>query len=154
MKKIYYSYDEFRTDTLQLLQKLPREEFDTIIGIARGGLTLAHMLSEALGIRNVQSISTQLYDDTQKRDCITITETCSLETSKNVLLVDDIADSGETLKALYNHLTLTYPQLHFKTATLFYKQSSVYEPDYWIKEATAWIEFFWEVDFKLPSPSL
>ena len=154
MKKIYYSYDEFRTDTLQLLQKLPREEFDTIIGIARGGLTLAHMLSEALGIRNVQSISTQLYDDTQKRDCITITETCSLETSKNVLLVDDIADSGETLKALYNHLTLTYPQLHFKTATLFYKQSSVYEPDYWVKEATAWIEFFWEVDFKLPSPSL
>ncbi len=148
MKKIYYSYDEFRTDTLQLLQKLPQKEFDTIIGIARGGLTLAHMLSEALDIRNVQSISTQLYDDTQKRDCITITDTCSLEESKKVLVVDDIADSGETLKALYNHLTLTYPHLHFKTATLFYKQSSVYEPDYWVKEANAWIEFFWEIDFK------
>ncbi len=148
MKKIYYSYDEFRKNTLQLLQKLPQKEFDTIIGVARGGLTLAHMISEALDIRNVQSISTQLYDDTQKRDCITITDTCSLEESKKVLLVDDIADSGETLKALYNHLTLTYPHLHFKTATLFYKQSSVYEPDYWVKEANAWIEFFWEVDFK------
>lgn len=147
MKKTYYSYDEFRTDTLQLLEKLPKNEFDTIIGVARGGLTLAHMLSEAMDIRNVQSISTQLYDDTQKRECITITDTCSLQTSKNILLVDDIADSGETLKALYNHLTLTYPDLHFKTATLFYKSSSVYEPDFWVKEADTWIEFFWEVDF-------
>ena len=148
MKKLYYSYDEFRKDTLQLLQILPQKEFDTIIGVARGGLTLAHMLSEALDIRNVQSISTQLYDDTQKRDSITIIETCSLESSKNILIVDDIADSGETLKALYNHLTLTYPQLHFKTATLFYKQSSCFESDYWVKEADTWIEFFWEVDFK------
>ena len=149
MKKVYYSYEEFRADTLKLLQKTAKDEFDTIIGIARGGLTLAHMLSEALHIRNVQTISTQLYDETKKRECITITDTCSLDESKNVLLVDDIADSGETLKALYNHLTLTYPQAHFKTATLFYKKSSIFEPDYWVKEADAWIEFFWEVDFKI-----
>ena len=147
MEKLYYSYEDFRTDTRKLLKKLPENEFDTIIGVARGGLTLAHMLSEALDIRNVQSISTQLYDDTKKRECITITDTCSLEKSKNVLLVDDIADSGETLKALYNHFTLTYPHLHCKTATLFYKRSSIYEPDYWVKEAAAWIEFFWEADF-------
>lgn len=148
MKKVYYSYEQFRKDTLQLLHKLPKNEFDTIIGVARGGLSLAHMLSEALDIRNVQSISTQLYDDTHKRDCITIFDTCSLKQSKKVLLVDDIADSGETLKALHNHLTLTYPQLHLKMATLFYKHSSIIEPDYWVKEAKCWIEFFWEVDFK------
>ena len=148
MKKIYYSYDEFKSDTLELLKKIPDNEFDTLIGIARGGLTLTHMLSEALDIRNVQTISTQLYDETKKRECITINDTCSLEGSKSVLLVDDIADSGETLKALYNHLTLTYPHIHFKTATLFYKKSSVFEPDFWVKEATSWIEFFWEADFK------
>ena len=147
MKKIYYSYNSFKKDTRLLLKQFSDDDFDTIIGVARGGLTLAHMLSEALEIRNVQSISTQLYDDTHKRDCITITDSCSLQTSKNILLVDDIADSGETLKALYNHLTLTYPDLHFKTATLFYKSSSVYEPDFWVKEADTWIEFFWEVDF-------
>lgn len=149
MKKRYYSYDEFKADTHKLLQQLSESEFDTIIGVSRGGLTLAHMLSEALDIRNVQTVSTQLYDDTKKRDCITITDNCSLNDSKNVLVVDDIADSGETLKALYNHFTLSYPDIHFKTATLFYKQSSAFEPDYWIEEAREWIEFFWEVDFTL-----
>ena len=149
MKKIYYGYDEFKEDTLSLLQKMSNERFDTIVGVARGGLSLAHMLSEALAIRNVQSISTQLYDETKKRDQITITDTCLLNNSKSVLIVDDIADSGETLKALYNHLTLTHPLVHFKTATLFFKRSSCFEPDYWVKEADAWIEFFWEVDFKL-----
>ncbi len=148
MQKIYYNYETFRNDTSTLLKELSHENFDTIIGVARGGLTLAHMLSEALDIRNVQSISTQLYDDTQKRETITITDTTLLKSSKNVLIVDDIADSGETLKALYNHLTLTYPQTHFQTATLFYKKSSVFTPDYWVKEADAWIEFFWEADFR------
>ncbi|SFV60504.1 Putative nucleotide phosphoribosyltransferase [hydrothermal vent metagenome] len=147
MQKLYYSYTEFQKDTKELIAQLKTEQFDTIIGIARGGLTLAHMLSEALDIRNVQSISTQLYDETKKRECITILDTCQLDKSKKVLVVDDIADSGETLQALYNHLTLTYPHIYFKTATLFYKKNSIYEPDFWLKEATAWIEFFWEVDF-------
>ncbi len=148
MEKKYYDYKEFQADTKSLLSKLPQNRFDTIIGIARGGLTLAHMLSEALDIRNVQTISTQLYDETQKREHITVRDLCSLEESKNILVVDDIADSGETLKTLFNYLTLTYPQAHFETATLFYKKSSVFKPDYWVKEAHSWIEFFWEADFK------
>ena len=148
MKKFYYSYDEFQADTRKLLQTLPHKEFDTILGVARGGLTLSHMLSEALDIRNVQTISTQLYDETKKREQITITDTCFLDNSKNVLIVDDIADSGETLKALCDYLALTFPLLHFKTATLFYKQSSCFEPDYWVKKTDTWIEFFWEADFR------
>lgn len=149
MEKFYYGYDLFREDTKKLLEQLRGEEFDTIIGVARGGLTLAHMLSEALGIRNVQSVSTQLYDDTKRRERITITDTCSLEGSRLVLVVDDIADSGETLKALYEHLYRKYPHIRFKTATLFYKRSSVFQPDYRVREAVGWIDFFWERDFIL-----
>ena len=147
MKKVYYNYNEFKNDTLQLLEKLHNERFDTIIAVSRGGLTLAHMLSEALDIRDVQSIQTQLYDDTHKRECITIKGSCTLSPNAHVLVVDDIADSGETLHALFNTLTLKHPKSTFKTATLFYKRSSRFEPDYWVKEADAWIEFFWEVDF-------
>ena len=147
MQKQYYPYETFKNDTRTLLKALPND-FDTILAISRGGLTLGHALSEALGIRNLQSIQTHLYDETNKREKITIVDTCNLDQSSKVLIVDDIADSGETLQALYNHLTLTYPLVHFKTATLFYKRSSCFEPDYWVNEATHWIEFFWEVDFK------
>ena len=40
------------------------------------------------------------------------------------------------------------PEIEFKSATLFYKRSSVFEPDIWINEAKDWIDFFWERDFK------
>jgi xanthine phosphoribosyltransferase len=147
MKKRYYNYDEFKSDTLQLLDKLKSEEFQTIIAISRGGLTLAHMLSEALEIRDVQAIQTQLYDDSTKREKITIKGSLSLQPKSHALVVDDIADSGETLHTLFNTLSLEHPETTLKTATLFYKRSSRFEPDYWVREAHEWIEFFWEVDF-------
>ena len=148
MEKVHYNYVSFRNDTKKLAGLIETKRVDTIVGVARGGLTLAHALSEALDIRNVQSVSTQLYDGTKKRNALQITDTSSLEGSNGVLLVDDIADSGETLESLYNHFTRLYPALHIQTATLFYKPTSIFKPDYWVREANAWIEFFWEVDFK------
>ena len=146
MEKLYYSYEMFKNDTLALIDSFDTQ-FDTVIGIARGGLTLAQAISEALEIRNVQTVQTQLYDKQVKRDCITVVANCSLQQSQNILIVDDIADSGETLQNIMEYFQKEYPTINFKSATLFYKKSSVYEPNYWIKEATGWIDFFWEVDF-------
>jgi len=149
MKKIYYDYETFKHDTRTLLQTLPKE-FDAIVAISRGGLTLAQAIAESLNIRDLQTIQTQLYDQTQKRQTITIVDNTSLaQNYTKVLVVDDIADSGETLKEVMTHLQKRYPHIVFKSTTLFYKHTSVYEPTYWVKEANAWIEFFWEVDFIL-----
>ena len=147
MKKIYYSYEEFKDDTRLLVPLLKKERFDAIVAIARGGLIFAHALAQALDIRNVQSLSTQLYDDTQQRDCIEIQENCSLEQSKKVLVVDDIADSGETLKAVLHRLQSSFVKTDFATVTLFYKESACIKPDFWARHADCWIEFFWEKDF-------
>jgi xanthine phosphoribosyltransferase len=64
-----------------------------------------------------------------------------------VLVVDDIADSGETLAYIMSYLSENFPEITFQSVTLFYKKTSCYEPDFWINEADAWIEFFWEKDF-------
>jgi len=40
------------------------------------------------------------------------------------------------------------PGTEFKTATLFYKRTSVHQPDFTVNEALDWIDFFWERDFK------
>jgi len=120
---------------------------EVILGVARGGLTMAHGMAEGLELREVQTLRTELYDKTVKRSEITIYEKCSFDDFKRVLVVDDIADSGETLKGVMEYLAQKYPNIEFKSATLFYKPTSVYEPHFWVNEAKAWIDFFWERDF-------
>lgn len=144
----YYNYEQFATDTNKLIQKVKPFSPDAIIGIARGGLSLSHAVSEGLNIREVQTLRTELYDGDAKRSGITIHNTVSLGKIKRVLVLDDIADSGDTLKAVMDLLKCGNPGIEFKSATLFYKKTSIFEPDIWINEATEWIDFFWERDFK------
>ena len=145
----YYSYENFRDDTNKLNAKVKEFNPQTIVAIARGGLTLSHAMAEGLEIRDVQSIRTELYDETCKRDELSIFGECTLHEVKRVLVVDDIADSGETLKVVMNDLISKNKNIEFKSATLFYKKTSIYKPDFWINEAKEWIEFFWERDFKI-----
>jgi xanthine phosphoribosyltransferase len=125
------------------------QEFDAIVGVARGGLCMAHCMAEGLEIREVQTVRTELYDKSCKRSKISIFDTCALSGVKKVLVVDDIADSGETLQEVMGYLEKKYPEISFVSATLFYKNTSVYKPHFWVNEANTWIEFFWEEDFKV-----
>ena len=147
--KHYYTYEEFKTDTQELIKQVKNENFDGIVAISRGGLTLGHCIAEGLNLRDVQTIRTELYDDTTKRDVIKLFGECKFQEHKKVLVLDDISDSGETLKFIMGYLQSNFECIEFVSATLFYKKTSVYEPKYWIKEATMWIDFFWEADFKV-----
>ena len=144
--KQYYSYDDFRLDTNRLIKAVKPFNAEAILSIARGGYTLAHAMAEGLDIRDVQSIRTELYDKECKREDIKLFGTCAFDV-KRVLVVDDIADSGETLAFIMNYLKENFPEIEFVSVTLFYKKTSIYKPDYWVNEASAWIEFFWEKDF-------
>ncbi|MCF6339825.1 MAG: phosphoribosyltransferase [Sulfurimonas sp.] len=143
----YYSYENFKKDTNSLITQIQNSKFDVIIGIARGGLILTHALAEGLNIRNIKTIRAELYDKTNKRDKINIFDKCNLEGVKKVLIVDDIADSGETLKSVTVSLQKDFPEVEFQSVTLFYKKISIIEPTFWINETTEWIDFFWERDF-------
>ncbi len=146
--KQYYPYESFKNDTRALLKRLKTFEPEAIVGIARGGLSLSHSLAEGMDIREVHTVRTELYDGSTKREELTLYGECNLVGKKRVLVADDIADSGETLFIVMKHLKESFPEVEFKSATLFYKTTSKYEPDFWINEAHNWIEFFWEVDFK------
>ena len=91
--------------------------FDAVNGIPRGGLIPAIMLSHKLGLpySNFPSLK------------------------GNILLVDDICDSGKTLER-YKFET------HIYTVTLHYKQSASYEPNFWWRLApeNEWIVYPWE----------
>jgi len=145
----YYSYENFKNDTNKLISHVKEFEADAIVAIARGGLTLSHAMAEGLDIREVQSIRTELYDQSSKRDKLTICNICTFDSNiKRVLVVDDISDSGETLDAVMSCLNDRYKGIEFKSCALYYKKTSIYEPHFWINEANDWIDFFWERDFK------
>ncbi|ABB43676.1 Phosphoribosyltransferase [Sulfurimonas denitrificans DSM 1251] len=143
----YYNYETFKNDTNKLLLLLREHDFEAIVTVARGGFTLAHAVSQGLNIRDVQSIRTELYDKDKKREKIKLFQKCDFRNLKRVLLLDDISDSGETLSAVMGYLKEEFKEIEFKSATLFYKKTSMYEPDFWINEVDDWIDFFWERDF-------
>lgn len=144
----YYGYELFSVDVKKLIQQTKKFNPEVIIGIARGGLTLSHMMAQGHHIRNIQIIRSELYDKSNKRDKISIFGECNFQGASRVLVVDDIADSGATLEAVMTKFLSEYPEIEFRSATLFYKKTSCYEPYYWINDADDWIDFFWERDYE------
>jgi hypoxanthine phosphoribosyltransferase len=54
-----------------------------------------------------------------------------------VLLVDDVADTGESLEEAVKHLNSLHPA-QLKTAVLQYKTCSKFEPDYYAEKIAEW----------------
>jgi len=143
MNKIFYDYKTF-TDDVKTIGNQISGKVDSIVAISRGGLTLAHFLGEYLDIRQVYAINTISYNGEQKLKDIKIFGIPNLEDSKNVIVVDDISDSGRTLKNVMQKLKEKYPKIQFSTATIFYNEKTVFKPNIYIRKSEKWIDFFWE----------
>ncbi len=116
---------------------------DEIVAIARGGLTLGHLLSDLLRIP-VSIITIQSYTDIQKQGELKITgKLQSPIKDKCILVVDDVADSGKTLVRAKKYLSRFRPSA-MVTATLFYKPRSIVKPDFIAAATKKWILFPYE----------
>ena len=143
---IFYSYDEFAVDAKKMAKQI-KDEFDpeVILAVARGGLTLGHSLAVALENRNLFTLNSIHYEDTNKLDTIQIFNVPDLSRYTKILLVDDIIDSGESMVEIKRELLKRYPNLDIKIATVFYKEKALLLPECKVKEAHDWVEFFWDI---------
>jgi xanthine phosphoribosyltransferase len=148
LEKFYYSYDLFKNDTQILVNKCRNFEPEILLAVARGGLTLSHLMAQAMNIKNLYSLNSIHYDGEVKLDTFNIFNIPDISHAKKVLIIDDIVDSGETMREIFKILKERFPNIEFKLATLFYKNTAVIKPDFSVREANTWIEFFWEVDVK------
>ncbi len=144
MTKEFYSYENFAKDINLLSERLPKD-FKAIVGIARGGITFAHFLSEKLNIRELYTVRAFSYFGDQKLDTITISSLPDLSHIKNnkILIVDDISDSGRTFSEISKIFSREYPEIKIYSATIFLSEKSSFEPDFWIRKTSNWITFFW-----------
>ena len=135
-----YRYSDFQKDLKNLTIPKP----DAIVAIARGGLTLAHHLAEIFDMRKVFSINVISYEKNKKQDKIKIFNIPNLKDFKNVLIVDDISDSGDTFIEVLKILKQKYPAINFQTLSIFYKPTSKFKPNFYFHETNECIKFFWD----------
>jgi hypoxanthine phosphoribosyltransferase len=130
-----------------LADKIRKDGFkpDIIVGVARGGWTPARVLSDLLGNTNVASVRAEFYTgiaETTSEPTVTQPVSVSVEGIK-VLVVDEVADTGRTLKLVKGHI-VEQGAAEVKTATVYSKPWSVARPDYCEKKSSCWIVFPWE----------
>lgn len=139
-----YNFREFKKDVNVLTKEIQKNiQVDAIVAISRGGFTLAHFLATKLDCRMLFCINAIGYDNTQKLETIEIFNIPDLSGFGNILIVDDIVDSGRTIEQVKQILSCKY-DARFFVASIYHKKSACIAPDFYLKEANEWIEFFWE----------
>ncbi|TQR59069.1 phosphoribosyltransferase [Campylobacter troglodytis] len=140
-----YLFEEFNEDLKELSSKIKARFIpEAILAVARGGLTLGHFLAMSFNNRNLFTLNCIHYEGNKKLDELKIFNVPNLEGFKRVLIVDDMVDSGESMKEIKSLVEAKFKSCEFRVATIFYKKDSIFMPDFTLKEATEWIEFFWE----------
>ncbi len=124
-KKKYIKWKELDKQVSYLSKKI--KNVDYVVGIPRGGLILAVMMSHKLNIKHMT------IDHLEKLEEFDLNIN-----KKNILIVDDISDSGHTLKH--------YKKQGYTTATLDVRNTTITKPDYYCNwlETTDWIVYPWE----------
>lgn len=141
----YITWSEYGLLVERLAQAVAAEgnRFDLVIGIARGGVPVAMVVSDRLGAKvdfiNVKSY-TGLGSRTKPKILATITEEMG---GKRILLVDDIVDEGDTMRTVTEYLTVRGPA-SIKTAVLFTKPWSSVQPNYSLGVVESWVVFPYE----------
>ncbi len=148
MDRVEYSYAEFLEDIKRLCKTLESVKFEAVVAVARGGVTAAHFISEYFDIRNFYIVNAVGYEDERMLDSVKIFNVPKIAGVKSALIVDDIVDSGRSLVEVKRALMNENPNIDFFSAALFYKPRAVTRPDFYLKIADRWIDFFWSVDIK------
>ena len=129
---------------------------DLIVAIARGGMLPAGAISYALGVKANGAINVEFYTGVGKtmlepEILEPYMDTSSLE-GKRVLIVDDVADSGKTLKLIMDLIAKEglsmgsgTAKVDARSATIYLKPTSIIKPDYVFKQTDKWINFPWSV---------
>ncbi len=118
---------------------------DFMVGIARGGWVLSRVLCDFLGIKDLVSLKVEHWGVTATPDGkAQLKYPFDIDlTSRRVLVVDDITDTGESMMIAVDYVRTKNPA-EVRTATLRHIIGSKFTPDYYGDEITwRWVVFPW-----------
>jgi hypoxanthine phosphoribosyltransferase len=149
-KCVQYSWQEVYELCRELARKIKNSGFkpDAIVAVARGGWVPARILADFLLIRELYSVKAEhwgIVATVTGKAKITQPLTVDL-TGKSVLVVDDVADTGETVEIVAQHVREKNAK-EVRTAVIDFKHTSKFVPDYYAREMSewAWIVYPWSL---------
>lgn len=158
MEKIYISANDLLLDSFRLAEKVYASGFrpDFIIGVWRGGAPVGIAIQEYLSYVGVDAdhiaIRTSSYTGINQQEKTVRVHGLdyiidNVNAEDDVLLVDDVFDSGRSVRAVFEKLRdkcrRNMPQ-NLKVATPWYKPAknvTDITPDYYVNETDAWLVF-------------
>ena len=113
--------------------------FDTVIAIARGGFPVARFICDFLNIHHLGAIQIKHYKAgaTELEKMQIIAPVNTVVNGKNILLIDDVNDTGKTLIAAYEHIQAMHPAL-LKTAVIHEKPNTLSKVDFVAEKISEW----------------
>ncbi len=146
-KHLYVSWDAYH----RLIEKLAIQvwqsgwAFDQILCLARGGMrpgdVLSRVFDKPLAIMSTSSYRAEAGTIQGRLDIARYITMPQGELAGRVLLVDDLADSGVTLKAVVERLRAMPAITELRSAVIWTKAVSSYQPDYTVEHlpTSPWI---------------
>jgi uncharacterized protein len=137
MSDLDISWDEYHHSIESLAANISQSkwEFNQIICLARGGLRIGDIFSRIFQ-QPLAILAASSYSGERERGKLSIANQITMTTDRlgsRVLLVDDLVDSGVTLQQTISWLKDRHPEIQdLKTAVIWYKDRSIYIPDYYI----------------------
>lgn len=122
---------------------------DWIVGIGRGGLLPAVLVCEGLGVQRMTTLFVNSYNKRKQQD-VTITHWPDVDLSGcRVLIVDDIAASGNTFTTVVDAIQKRYHPQCIRTAALVINADRcLCKPDFYARAIhrapNDWIVFPWD----------
>jgi hypoxanthine phosphoribosyltransferase len=135
------SWEHFYRLAQQLARTIHTAWFrpDIIVAIGRGGYMPARVLSDYLNVFDLASIKIEHYRGTHRQQIARVRYPLTADiTGRQVLLVDDVSDSGDTFELAMRHLSEHGEPAELRTAVLHHKRVSDFIPDYYADEVIEW----------------
>jgi hypoxanthine phosphoribosyltransferase len=142
----YVSWPEYGNLAEALAEKVRSggKRFDLVVGIARGGLPVAMVVSDHLDL-GIDFINVKSYVGIGERETPRILSTLTEEVKgKSILIVDDLVDQGDTMHLVKGFLARQGPRL-LEVAVMFKKPWTKFEPDYYLEVVDRWVVFPFEL---------
>ena len=149
-KSFPVSWEEIHRNSKALAWRLSElRPYKGIIAVTRGGLVPAAIVARELDIRLIDTFCVVSYNQKTKGDVKVLKESSVENNGESWLIVDDLVDTGETIKAIRSSL----PNAHY--ATVYAKPSVREQVDTFITEFSqdTWIYFPWDMEMK-PAPTI
>jgi hypoxanthine phosphoribosyltransferase len=141
------TYEQFGRSVRELAQAVVDDGFepDIVLSIARGGLLLGGALGYALDVKNIFVMNVEFYTGIDERLDLPVVLPPTPDvvdlTGANVLVADDVADTGATLKLVRDFCAGHVADV--RCAVIYEKPHTVVHSEYVWRRTDRWINFPW-----------